>query len=100
MNVNFTPEQGKECLEIENAELRKENQRIKEEYIMLQNSSEEYEDKLLKENQRLNNVLNELEKDIKNLYTYGIKNNSEQKDYLLNRLEGLKEFYELKESDK
>ena len=75
MNVNFTSEQGKACLEIENAELRKENQ-------------------------RLNNVLNELEKDIKNLYTYGIKNNSEQKDYLLNRLEGLKEFYELKESDK
>ena len=30
-----------------------ENQRLKEEYIMLQNASEEYEDKLLKENQRL-----------------------------------------------
>ena len=29
MNVNFTPEQGKACLEIENAELRKENQRLK-----------------------------------------------------------------------
>lgn len=57
-------------------------------------------EKIIEENQRLNNVLNELEKDIKNLYTYGIKNNREQKDYLLNRLEGLKEFYELKESDK
>jgi hypothetical protein len=42
-----------------------ENQRLKEEYIMLQNASEEYEDKLLKENQRLNNVLNELEKWLK-----------------------------------
>ena len=39
---------------------------------------------------RLNNIINELEKDIKNLYTYGIKNNAEQRDYLLNRLEGLK----------
>lgn len=40
MNVNYTSEQGKACLEIENAELRKENQ-------------------------RLNNVLNELETIIK-----------------------------------
>ena len=44
-----------------------------------------------KEIERLNNIINELEKDIKNLYTYGIKNNAEQRDYLLNRLEGLKE---------
>ena len=28
MNINYTPEQGKTCLEIENAELRKENQRL------------------------------------------------------------------------
>ena len=42
--------------------------------------------------ERLNNIINELEKDIKNLYTYGIKNNAEQRDYLLNRLEGLKEY--------
>ena len=46
---------------------------------------------------RLNNIINELEKDIKNLYTYGIKNNAEQRNYLLNRLEGLKE---LKENNK
>jgi hypothetical protein len=45
-----------------------------------------------KEIERLNNIINELEKDIRNLYTYGIKNNAEQRDYLLNRLEGLKEF--------
>lgn len=41
---------------------QEEIRRLKEEYIMLQNASEEYEDKLLKENQRLNNILNELEK--------------------------------------
>ena len=52
---------------------------------------------LHKEIERLNNIINELEKDIKNLYTYGIKNNAEQRDYLLNRLEGLKE---LKGSEK
>ena len=40
---------------------------------------------------KLNNIINELEKDIKNLYTYGIKNNAEQKNYLLNRLKELKE---------
>lgn len=40
--------------------------------------------------ERLNNIINEIEKDIKSLYTYGIKNNREQKEYLLNRLEGLK----------
>ena len=42
--------------------------------------------------ERLNNIINEFEKDIKNLYTYGIKNNAEQRDYLLNRLEELKEY--------
>ena len=52
---------------------------------------------LLEEIERLNNIINELEKDIKNLYTYGIKNNTEQRDYLLNKLEGLKEY---KGSDK
>lgn len=50
-----------------------------------------------KEIERLNNIINELEKDIKNLYTYGIKNNAEQRDYLLNRLE---ELQKLKGSDK
>lgn len=49
------------------------------------------------EETRLNNILDELEKDIKNLYTYGIKNNAEQRDYLLNRLESLKA---LKENNK
>jgi len=41
---------------------------------------------------RLNNIIDEIERDIKNLYTYGIRNNSEQRNYLLNRLEGLKEY--------
>lgn len=45
---------------------------------------------LVHEIERLNNIINELEKDIKNLYTYGIKNNAEQRDYLLNRLQELK----------
>ena len=74
-------------------ELKEENQRLKEEYIMLQNASEEYEDKLLKENQRLNKVLNELEKYANKLY--------DDENYLscgagriLNKLN------ELKESDK
>ena len=49
-----------------------------------------------KEIYRLNNIITELEKDIKNLYTYGIKNNVEQRDYLLNRLEGLKALKENK----
>lgn len=46
--------------------------------------------RLKQEIERLNNIINEIEKDIKNLYTYGIKNNAEQKDYLLNRLQELK----------
>lgn len=50
--------------------------------------------KIADERDRLNNIIDELEKDIKNLYTYGIKNNAEQRDYLLNRLEGLKELKE------
>ena len=75
-------------------------------HIVLDNESNywysaEYVDKMLKkqdkEIERLNNIINELEKDIKNLYTYGIKNNAEQRDYLLNSLEGLKEY---KGSDK
>ena len=45
---------------------------------------------ILEENKRLNNIINEIEEDIKNLYTYGIKNNAEQRDYLLNRLQELK----------
>ena len=49
-----------------------------------------YKEYLEKENKRLNNIINEIEKDIKNLYTYGIKNNAEQRDYLLNRLQELK----------
>ena len=52
---------------------------------------------IISEYDRLNNIIDELEKNIKNLYTYGIKNNAEQRDYLLNRLEGLKE---LKENNK
>ena len=55
----------------------------------------EYEKQLQKKDkeiERLNNIINEIERDIKNLYTYGIKNNAEQKNYLLNRLEGLKEY--------
>ena len=49
---------------------------------------------IILEYDRLNNIIDELEKNIKNLYTYGIKNNAEQRDYLLNRLEGLKELKE------
>ena len=56
----------------------------------------DYITNLQEENERLNNIINELEKDIKNLYTYGIKNNAEQRDYLLNRLDGLKELKENK----
>lgn len=89
MNVNFTPEQGKACLEIENAELRKENQRLKNiiyttlEYVDREEVSsvgtpftstsigkeikellegEKTFNSIWEENQRLNNVLNELEK--------------------------------------
>ena len=85
-------------------ELKEENQRLKEEYIMLQNASEEYEDKLLKENQRLNNVLNELEKIIQTDTEIYCCSKSAMKSfksaetiyrsYLLNKLK------ELKESDK
>lgn len=42
MKVNFTPEQGKACLEIENAELRKENQKLKKEVAKLHIIQEEY----------------------------------------------------------
>lgn len=54
----------------------------------LEEETEHYKQEI----ERLNNIINELEKDIKNLYTYGIKNNAEQRDYLLNRLEELKEY--------
>lgn len=72
--------------------IAKEIKRLKEDYMILQNASDEVEEEKDKEIERLNNIINEIEKDIKNLYTYGIKNNAEQKDYLLNRLEGLKEY--------
>ena len=94
--------------------LEKENQRLKEEYIMLQNASEEYEDNLLKENQRLNKVLNELELWLKDIIDnnndrfelykedilhneYQINNIKYQNNILMAILEKLKE---LKESDK
>ena len=70
----------------------KEIKRLKEEYMILQNASDKVEEAQDREIERLKNIINEIEKDIKNLYTYGIKNNAEQKDYLLNRLEGLKEY--------
>lgn len=73
------------------------NSMTKETLIGLLEDTLEYAEKQDAEVERLNNIINELEKDIKNLYTYGIKNNAEQRDYLLNRLEGLKE---LKGSDK
>ena len=63
----------------------------------VRNVTDTAEHRQLKEIERLNNIINELEKDIKNLYTYGIKNNAEQRNYLLNRLEELKEY---KGSDK
>lgn len=72
MNVNFTPEQGKACLEIENAELRKENQ-------------------------RLNNVLNELKEWFKEFHKYQSRLKWNEEDYIefIEHLEN-----ELKESDK
>ena len=72
--------------------------KIHEQYIEIQELNKarkfdiEYNKYLQKEIVRLNNIINEIERDIKNLYTYGIKNNAEQKNYLLNRLEGLKEY--------
>lgn len=57
----------------------------------------EYIKMLEKQHNKDKNIIDELEKDIKNLYTYGIKNNTEQKDYLLNRIDGLRQAKELKE---
>ena len=83
MNVNFTPEQGKTCLKIENAELRKENQ-------------------------KLNNVLNELEKEINRLLERQYESEKFAKEQGFNtylpakvNLEYVKKrLKELKESDK
>jgi hypothetical protein len=65
--IDFTkgPSRIKYNFEISDAEklyeyiitTQKENQRLKEEYVMLQNASEEYEDKLLKENQELKKII-------------------------------------------
>jgi len=77
---------------------------LEDEHIVYEGATDVFIEKD-KEIERLNNqcekykkiatqkqyIIEEIEKDIKDLYTYGIKNNSEQKDYLLNRLEGLKE---------
>ena len=123
MNVNFTPEQGKACLEIENAELRKENKRLqlalknsklshknivqksenqKEEIKRLYKQREKMWKRkafLSKENQRLNNVLNELEKwleDKRNIVCgCGITT-----DYIYAYENVLDYLSELKESDK
>ena len=57
MNVNYTPEQGKACLEIENAELRKENQRLNNDIKVLLKENEAKEKVIIKQD----NVLNELE---------------------------------------
>ncbi len=74
---------------------QEEIRRLKEEYIMLQNASEEYEDKLLKENQRLNNVLNELEKWLKET------DRTIDFNYVVVRVKDiLEKIHELKESDK
>ena len=82
--------------------LEKENQRLKEEYIMLQNASEEYEDKLLKENQRLNNVLNKLEKWLEEERDYYFENHyySDFNAYGSKLDDVLDKIHELKESDK
>jgi len=131
MNVNYTPEQGKACLEIENAELKKENQRLKkevaklhiiqEEYgnhienthiiddyqktyfmsnkylIELKNGKFVYIDEIEKENQRLNNVLNELKEWFKKFHKYQSRLKWNEEDYIefIEHLEN-----ELKESDK
>ena len=46
----------------ENDRLRKEIKRLKEEYVILQNASDEVEEEKDKEIERLNNIINELEK--------------------------------------
>ena len=75
--------------------------------VILAQSREEYEDKLLKENQRLNNVLNELEKwvkeeieNIKMNYSQ-VNGNYFNMSYVIDTYENvLDKLNELKESDK
>lgn len=81
-----------ETLEKSNKEIERLNKKI-EQYenpedmtLMFMWCDEKAKDEI----KRLNNIINEIEEDIKNLYTYGIKNNAEQRDYLLNRLQELK----------
>ena len=83
--------------DIEIERLNKELETLKQPQVFIDTQDMEerygeelYKEYLEKENKRLNNIINEIEKDIKNLYTYGIKNNAEQRDYLLNRLQELK----------
>lgn len=123
MNINYTPEQGKACLEIENAELRKENQRLKNiiyttlEYVDREEVSsvgtpftstsigkeikellegEKTFNSIWKENQRLNNVLNELEK-----YLKSFSSNEFNYNFMVVRIQDLLEkLNELKENDK
>ena len=75
--------------------------------VILAQSREEYEDKLLKENQRLNNVLNELEKwvkeeieNIKMNYSQ-VNGNYFNMSYVIDTYENvLDKLNEIKESDK
>lgn len=70
-------------------ELHQENKRLKEEYIMLQNASEEYEDKLLKENQRLKDRIDFYE-DIESdrlAYIDELKKENQRLNDVLNELE-------------
>ena len=87
--ADMTEEEYKKEIE----RLKKREQECIEHYLVQCKYASEMEAKYI----IANNIINELEKDIKKLYTYGIKNNAEQRDYLLNRLEELKEY---KGSDK
>lgn len=105
MNINFTAEQGKACLEIENAELRKENQALKERIEYLERSNNRREDTIISlrdelTEQKINeNVLNELEKWVYQ-FKEEHKNDTGIFDKFLTVREVLDKLNELKESDK
>jgi hypothetical protein len=95
MNVNYTSEQGKACLEIENAELRKENQRLNNDIKVLLKENESKEKVIMK----YENVLNELEKWLKDVDVFQM-NFIKNKDHITPYKAVLDKLNELKESDK
>lgn len=93
--VNMSDEEKYKLLKEKDKEierLKKREQECIDHYLVQCKYASEMEGKYI----TANYVINELEKDIKKLYTYGIKNNAEQRDYLLNSLDGLKELKENK----